>query len=408
MNVVVVNDYGHVNGGAAKVAISSAIGLAKRGHAVTYITAVAPVDAGLEASGVRVFCSYQKDILGNSDRLPAAIQGIWNVETKQLVDEALASQRSGDVVVHLHGWTKALSSSVVRQVIRRNIPVICTLHDYFIACPNGGLFNFQTNRICELRPMSSQCIASHCDSRNYAHKIWRVARQGVQQTVGLMRQVTNFIYVSEPSWEIIRQHLSPKCRGFFVENPIDAVRGESVDVEKNEGFVYVGRLSKEKGVLLLARVANQIRERVTFIGDGYCREEIARLCPRARVTGWVNADEVRKALRGARALVVPSLWYETQGMVVQEAAALGVPSVVSDSSVTKYAVRDGETGLLFKGGDENSLREKLEQLGDGKAARSMGKAAYEGFWSIPHTLSFHLDELQNVYEEILNFQKKSS
>jgi len=72
---------------------------------------------------------------------------------------------SKNTIVHLHGWTKALSSSVVRECVDKNFSIVCTLHDYFVACPNGGFYNFRTHKICHLHPLSTRCVLENCDSR---------------------------------------------------------------------------------------------------------------------------------------------------------------------------------------------------------------------------------------------------
>lgn len=77
-NIIIVNDFAFINGGAGSVAIRTACELSRRGKRVFFFAGVAPVDACLEATGVKVFCLNQYDILNNSNRLEAIIQGLWN------------------------------------------------------------------------------------------------------------------------------------------------------------------------------------------------------------------------------------------------------------------------------------------------------------------------------------------
>ncbi len=102
-----------------------------------------------------------------------------------------------NTIVHLHGWSKALSSSVVHECVERSFKVVCTLHDYFVACLNGGFYNFRTNNICYLHALSLPCVLENCDSRSYNQTIWRVARQIVQrQFGGIPGGISAFISVS--------------------------------------------------------------------------------------------------------------------------------------------------------------------------------------------------------------------
>ena len=105
------------------------------------------------------------------------------------------------------------------------------------------------------------------------------------------------------------------------------------------------RLDREKGVQLLAEVAKELAIPITYVGDGPLRAEIEAM-PGATVTGWVARDQVYRHLSTARCLVFPSLWYETYGLTVAEAAAYGVPAIVSDISAAAERVEDGVTGWI--------------------------------------------------------------
>jgi glycosyltransferase involved in cell wall biosynthesis len=107
-------------------------------------------------------------------------------------------------------------------------------------------------------------------------------------------------------------------------------------------------------------------------------------------------------MRRARVLVFPSLWYETQGLVVAESAAMGVPSIVPDGSAARDFVTDGVTGLWFASGNADDLRTQIARVmtTPGLAGR-MGRDAYRGFWAEPPTLDSHLARLEDVYASIL-------
>ena len=108
-------------------------------------------------------------------------------------------------------------------------------------------------------------------------------------------------------------------------------------------------------------------------------------------------------LCNSRALVFPSRWYETQGLVIKEAAAVGVPTIVSDGCAGRDSVDDGETGLWFASGDIKDLNEKLRFVRDQPDhVRRMGATAYERYWKNPDTLTKHGQLLVECYNEILS------
>ena len=101
-------------------------------------------------------------------------------------------------------------------------------------------------------------------------------------------------------------------------------------------------------------------------------------------------------------LVLPSLWFEAQGLVVAEAAAMGIPSIVPDTSGARDWVDDGIDGFWFRGGDADDLsRQILRLLREPALAGRLGRAAYERFWAAPPTLDQHLGELERIYGDML-------
>ena len=402
MRVVVVSDFAHVNGGAASVAIESAIGLARRGHEVSFISAVMPVDDRLGEAGVKVFCTGQHEILKDPNRLRATCQGLWNPQAARAFSCHLNGDGRENTIIHLHGWTKALSTSVVRAAVRRGFKTVCTLHDYFVACPNGGFFDHVSLRHCHRQPLSVSCITCNCDMRSYSHKLWRVARHVVQERVGsLPGGIDAFVVLSRLSCDILRPHLPREARVFEVLNPINACRLPPFEPERHAAFTMIGRLTPDKGGSLLARAAHDVGVSAVFVGEGLSRHEIATACPAATITGWVPKERVPGFLEKARALVLPSLWYEAQPLVVLEAASRGVPAIVSDGCAGRESLEDGVTGLLFKNGDVRSLASALRRMNDDAFVRRLGHAAYEKYWANPLTPERHVVRLEQVYDSVL-------
>ncbi|MDD4052026.1 MAG: glycosyltransferase family 4 protein [candidate division Zixibacteria bacterium] len=402
-HLVIVNDFAHVNGGTAMVALSSAAALARRGYAVTVFTAVGPVMEELTRDGLDVVCLGQHEIAADPNRLRAAFGGLWNRTAGRRMAEVLNNLNPTNTIIHVHGWTKALTAAPVAVALKQHFPVVMTLHDYFAACPNGGFYDFQKNRICTLKAMSPSCLTCNCDKNSYAQKAWRAARQTMQKRRGhIPGRIRHFITVSPFSRKIMQPYLPTDARLYDVPNPIQAEQASCPDPGGNKPFAYVGRLSPEKGTLLFAEAAQKAGVSVTFIGDGEQRGTIASLCPEAIITGWVPPSDVQRHLSWARVLVLPSLCYETQGMTVLEAAACGLPAIIPDTSAARDAVIDGETGVWFKGRDVDDLATKMTMLADDNLVRRMGRAAYDRFWDAPPTLERHVEALESVYHQILS------
>jgi glycosyltransferase involved in cell wall biosynthesis len=399
LEVIVINDFAELTGGTDRVALAEATGLAERGHRVTLVAGHGDPDAGLLAAGVRVRSTGQHATVHDPSRVRAAGQGIWNRSAAELVREITATADRRRAVVHVHGFTKVLSASAVRAAVQSGLPTVLTLHDYFVACPNGAFYNYQTDEICHLTPLSPRCVATHCDARSYSHKLWRVGRSTVQKHAGrLPSGVARFIAPSRFAAVIVQRFLPPGAAVHVLSNPVPVTRMSPAPVAGNVPFIMIGRLQRDKGAVILAEAARRAAVPVVFVGDGDEAPLVRAANPDAALTGWVATTRVQSAIREARAVVSASRIYETQGLSVLEAAAHGVPSIVSDASVAREAVADGVTGLWFGSGDVAGLAERLLRLHrDPDLAARLGATAYERFWAEPPDLPRHLDELERIY-----------
>ena len=277
MRVIILNDFAYVNGGSAKIAIDTAIGLAKNNIDVTLFSAVGPVEDFLKnVSNLKVICLNQYDILNDPNRLRAIMNGIWNLRARKAFKNLLKKYDNEDTIIHVHGIEKALSSSCINIAVKMGFRVLYHLHEYGIACPNMGFYNYKKQTICTLKPLSMKCIITNCDSRCYAHKCWRIIRQWVQKNIGGVPRNVDYAYISKFSYRILKPFLNKKNRIFYISNPIDSKKDERIRVENNKKIVFIGRLVIEKNPMILAKVAKSVNIPVIFIGAGYCEKEIKK------------------------------------------------------------------------------------------------------------------------------------
>jgi peptidoglycan/LPS O-acetylase OafA/YrhL/glycosyltransferase involved in cell wall biosynthesis len=402
ITVVVLNDFCYVQGGASKVAIDEAVSLARSGINVIFLGAVGPPCPELRAAPLTIECLDQHELLDVGRHPVVALQGLWNAKAARRVRKLLQGLPRDRTVVHLHGYTKALTTSPVKVARRLGFAVVCTLHDFFAACPNGAFFDYARQVPCPRRALSAGCIATRCDKRHYVHKLFRVARGLLQRYHGRFpRNVQHYISLSERSAAILGPYLPTEARLYRLPNVIDVVHEPQVALAENRTILCIGRLDLEKGVRLLAEAARRLGLGVTFVGDGPLRAEIEAI-PGASVTGWVSPDEVRRHLAQARCLVFPSLWYETYGLVVAEAAARGIPAIVSDISAAAERVQEGVTGWQFRSGDPVDLARCLRLVENDALMQAAGDAAYRAFWTNAATWRAHAERLIGVYRAALS------
>lgn len=403
MRVIVIADHAISEGGAPQVAIASALGLAELGHDVTYIQGVGEEgDAGLDAhAGIRRISLGGQDIW-SKNILSAAKDGIWNSEHQARLASILAKFDAADTVVHVHQWTKFFSPSVFSIIRKSGLPLVISLHDYFLSCPTGLMYRFDKKEPCTAKPLSFTCLTAPCDPRTSLHKAIRVMRS-VATSRALDGLRFTAIHVSEIGRRTIGHVLPPSVEQVVLENPIecqnDGIRAAAGPLK----LAYCGRLTEEKGADLVASAARKLGIPSLFVGDGPLRQRIQEIDPDAEITGWLDKSAVRQRIaKDALAIVAPSRWPETGPLVVAEAMSCGVPVIVSERAGAAGRIENGKTGFVIAP-DIESITRAVAELQDVGRVNAIGAAAYESFWAAPPSLEAHAKRLTEIYEVRLKF-----
>jgi len=367
LKILVLSDYAFIKGGAEKVAILSSIGLADRGHEVVFFSAVGPADPDLAESKIKkTIVLGQKDILDDPDRLKAMFSGIYNSEAIGGLRELLSGWRPD--IVHMHGVSKALSWAPVRLCHDIGLPVIYTLHDYGMVCPNLGIYNFRTGKNCDLycQGCTYRCLLTNCDKRNYGQKLWRWTRFFVNRKfLKLAGRISGYIAVSDFLKKTLEKTLTISAPMKTIYNPVENVRSPYLERGSRSGkgvtrFLYVGRLSPEKGVDMLLEAIMEIKGRLVIAGDGELRELCEKSSREAEegkieVMGYLDKKEIARQMALSDVLVLPSRCMEPAPLVIGEASYHRLPAIVAGHGGLKEFVKDGINGFYFKAGEMASL-----------------------------------------------------
>jgi glycosyltransferase involved in cell wall biosynthesis len=398
MHVVILAEFAGVSGGAEKVALESARGLADLGLSVTYLQGIdGPVDPLLDHPRIRRLCLGLPDIWSRG-ALAGAASGIWHFTAAERVAAALAGLGRIDAL-HLHQWTRSLSPSVFPVLAGAGAPVFVTLHDYFLACPNGVYYRFDRAEPCALKPLSAACIAAPCDAKSRAHKLVRVARSAALRQA-LAGHPLHVIHVCDAS----RQRLGALLGGYRlrhhrIDNPVRTRPGPAAAPERGDAIAYVGRLTREKGADLVAEAAAAAGLTALFVGTGPLEAELAGR-PGVEMLGWQAPEAVGDILRRrARALAAPSRWFETGPLTVYEALAAGIPVIASERAGASEKVVHGETGFVTAP-EPGALAEAVRALRDDGLAARLGRAAEARFRAAPMGLEAHARALAELYARV--------
>jgi len=320
--------------------------------------------------------------------------------------EALVDAHRPDLA-HLHNIYHQLSPAILPFLAERRIPVVMTLHDLKLACPN---YKMRTDgAICE-----------RCVSGGYHHAVLHRCVQGSLAASALCA-VELFAHRRSGLYENNVDRFIVPSR-FYLQKMIDAGLPASklvwipsfTHVERytpryggEDYCVYVGRLSDEKGIpTLIDAFRGFTKGRLLIAGEGPLRAELERIVAADRLTnievlGPKWGTELVDLMRGARFSVIPSEWYENCPRSCIESFACGTPVIGANIGGIPEMIDDRETGLLFTPFSAADLREKIAYLFNAKAtAVRMGKAARIKAEN-EYSAKAHLKRLLTVYREAM-------
>lgn len=403
MRVIVANDGAAVIGGAHKCAVLAARGLANKGIETIFFYGEGEPDSTIaEGSGVRLVSLNMPSETMTTKRL---IEISWNQQAYDAMVKLINEGEPKNTIVNLHIFKVYLSPSVVRAALDCGAHVLISMHDYHVACPQGQFFNVQTNNICHLAPGGLACVMTHCtNSRTILAKWAEVYRWGVQRGKGgLPTEIKHFVTFSQGSENVLKPFLPRNAECNRMRYPIQVSNTGRVDIKANKRFVYSGRLSAEKNPMVLVEAARKANVEVRFLGEGPMRKEIeAAGYEKCSISGWLSGDQILAELKQARAMVLPSIWYEVNPVAPMEALGLGIPVITSSDATTTEEIIHGETGYVFRSKDVDDLADKLRLLTDDDHAEMLSTSAYERFWKSAPTEEAHVERFIEICNSIVS------
>jgi glycosyltransferase involved in cell wall biosynthesis len=304
-------------------------------------------------------------------------------------------------IVHVHNFFPMLSPAIYRIARRAGVAVVQTLHNYRPICAAGQFL--RNGHVCNL------CL--------HGSPVWGVVhrcyRGSIIGSVGIVRMIAHhrrrgtwrndvdrFIVLSEFGRRIFIEAGFPDERidikPNFMEDP-----GEPPDIPRS-GVLFVGRLSKEKGVDALIKASIRFGFPLRIAGSGF---ELGLLRtqagPNVTFLGQLSRDAILHEMRRAAAVAVPSLWYEGFPMVVLEAFACATPVIASRIGALAEIIEHGKTGFLASVGDSTELGESaVKILKNPDMSRQLGRFARESFLS-RYTPKMNLQMIEAIYQRAI-------
>lgn len=339
----------YVVGGAEIAAQRIAEGMRNYGFSSVVIT-IAPEEKIEEVNGVKVYYVTIKNLYHYFPERPRRswpirsmyhLLDLYNPWMGRVVGRILDLERPD--LVHTHAMA-GFSGAVWTAAKRRGLPLVHTIHDYYLLCPNSGMFKAGNN--C-LKPCRA-CMPFHYVRRKLAHQVDYV----VAVSAFVMARHRQFTFFNQARQRVIHNAAIPA--DFTVQKQLhDPPR-----------FGFMSRLVKSKGVGLLLEVfsgmaANGATLSLAGAGDpDYVRNLRERFSgPRVKFLGFVPPEEFYCSVD---VLIVPSLWHEPQSLVVMEALSRGIPVIGAQRGGIPEIIAEGKTGFLFEPSRPAELQEKIQ------------------------------------------------
>ncbi len=348
---------------------------------------------------IKSYINDNKEV-NQSNLISTGIKTIWSGESYRRVREILRRQRFD--VLNCHNTFPLISPSVYYAAKAEKIPVVQTLHNYRLLCPNAQLF--RDAAVCE------NCVGKTFAYPGIVHSCYRDSRAG-SAAVAAMLLVHRLIKTYHAKIDVFVA-LTDFARDKYIEGGLPAdkivVKPNFVYPDPKAGAgdgdyaIYVGRLSSEKGISTLLEAWRKIGAQLPLkiVGDGPLRETVEQAANENSGIEYLGAKATREVydlIGRANALIFPSEWYEGLPKVIVEAFAKGTPVIASDIGSMKTLIAHERTGLHFAPKAADDLAAKIEwSLANPQKWRTMRDAA-RAEYETKYTAETNYQMLMDVY-----------
>jgi glycosyltransferase involved in cell wall biosynthesis len=312
-------------------------------------------------------------------------------------------------IAHVHLYMGGLTSSILQALKYKNVPIIHSAHDYRLICPSYLMIDAKNN-ICERCKGNKyyNCILQKCSENNIFQSTVLCADAYYRKLfINPIDLIDRFIFVSEFQ---LNKHLefnnNFRKKSNVLYNFIKDFSDNNLKTKKGDYILFVGRLSKEKGIDILIEASKKLNLKLKIAGSGpllnYFKND-----RNIEFLGYKNKEDIIDLIIHSKFLVIPSICYENNPMTVIEAFSLGKPVIGSRIGGIPELINDGENGFLFEAGNVEDLQnviEKANSLEDNmyfKMSDNAWKFASDNFDSKKY---YH--SLMKIYKDVISNYKK--
>ena len=313
-------------------------------------------------------------------------------------------------IIHIHNMHYAIGPFFINSIKKTGIPMVMTLHNFRLLCPSATLFHdghIFMDSISEDFPWKA--IQKKVLENSYIKTFLTGFTYWLHKKLGTFQKVNKFIILSNFSKTIFHRSTIGIPDSNFVVKPNTVKEIAPTEIIESDCLAYIGRLSEEKGILPLLHAWKATQYQLKIFGTGPQQEEvelIAKNSPNIQYFGFQPKQIVNNHLAGCKAVIVPSICYESMPLAVLEAYALGVPVLASNIGILTEMVVPLHTGMLF---DPHHHTEIIRTLAEWNALSSEQVQQIKDNCRKEYLEKYQegkvMKQLNHIYEEVISNAK---
>jgi len=400
--VIIAQEFSH-KGGAEKAAAEHYRILSSAKNDVALIGDFSRLDLKIKGVLAKPIFSNYSDVknAGVFGRLKIALLGLFNIPLSLKI--YIFIKKFNPHVIHMHK-VKQFSPLLYLVLKLANKPVFVTVHDHYLTCLNStrvyGDGSFCEHNRCSFRT----AYKKKCVGNSKLMSVFGMLEFSLRRYVfGDNKTVREYVFPSDflLSWtKKARYNLSARVIPNFAQDV-------SCKMTHGSYVLFFGRLSEEKGVLLLPAIAKMMPgHELRVVGDGPLRAELTRIVQNDRIEnmhiiGAKFGHDLSVQIAGAAVIIFPSICFENAPLAILESFMHGKPVVASDIGGIPELITDGFEGYLFPPGDINTAGQKLMMLLENEDHRAeVGNRARLNYLS-RYTEDAYCNNISSLYSKNL-------
>ena len=400
MKILQINKYHFRNGGTETVYFNTTNLLRKYGHEVIHFSLKNP--RNLPSSMANYFIDMPElRRTGLKNKLKYSTSFLYNQESAQNIEKLIIAEKPD--IAHIHLLFNGVSLSILPILSKYKIPVIYTVHDYRLLCP-ASLFLNGNGDICEACRGGKyyNCTLKRCSQGSILNSLMlTVEGYFKDKFFPIGKYVDTFIFVSSFSQ---KKHISFN-KDFQFKSVLlynFTVKNENIAYVKGDYFLYLGRLSREKGISTLISAAQQLPHvKFKIAGNGPLIKEVQHISKNIEYVGFQSGESLKRLINNSNFVIIPSVCYENNPLAIIEAFALGKPVIGANIGGIPELIINGQNGFLFEPGNISDLKYKIMK------ALELNNSEYQKFSHDSYLFSCNYLSPELYYEALMKIYNKA-